>query len=130
MNNTVYLAENNAEFEIVEIQEPEEYNTETEQLPPLPEEAMNSSELAFVANKSLVSFGTMAICIIIILICAFILKNKKQNKDASAHEIFADDEMDASNNKSSDLRKKSQKTIVSSSIHNSILSFLEKTKDI
>ncbi|MCD7740246.1 MAG: hypothetical protein LUH11_02740 [Candidatus Gastranaerophilales bacterium] len=131
MINTIYIAENNIDS-MFEIETPE-YNTETEALPPLPDDTAQSSELAFMVNKSFISFGTMIICIIIIIAAAFIIKNRKQTKDASAHEIFAQEDSDLINNDSSEYITKPQqnnKFSTSGSIHNCILSFLERTKDI
>ena len=43
-----------------------------------PEKNVSSSELGFVANKSLISFGIMFICILVFVILALLFKNAKK----------------------------------------------------
>ncbi|MCD7780653.1 MAG: hypothetical protein LUH05_08290 [Candidatus Gastranaerophilales bacterium] len=130
MFKVVYIAENSNDLFEEGIPE---YITETEELPSLPQEAL-PSELGFIGNKLLISFGALAVCIAIILILAIIFKNKKQNSDASAHEIFADEEAEINNSEISDskysIEKKNRNVNTFSSIHKCITTFLEKTKDI
>lgn len=97
------------------------------------------SELEQFAAKSFTSFGTMAICIVVILIIAFIIKKKKDSDvdyntsdvigyKQQPEEIIQEEEIETEFVQNTSERKR---TLLNtpSSIHKCIISFLENTKE-
>ncbi len=93
------------------------------------------SEIESFTSKSLTSFGTMAICIIIFLILIFIFKRKKEFINTINYNTENDN-----NNTINDNKENSEKNFVPqkkinsylntpSSIQKCIKSFLENTKE-
>ncbi len=93
------------------------------------------SELETFASKSITSFGTMAICIILFLVVVFILRRKKEAsstldynlKNVNQNTIENSDVNNTANNISSNNKNSYLNT--PSSIQKCIKSFLENTKE-
>ena len=93
------------------------------------------TEIESFASKSLISFGTMAICIIIFLILIFIFKRKKELTNTITYNIENENNDTINNNEETPEKNfVAQKKINSylntpSSIQKCIKSFLENTKE-
>ena len=93
------------------------------------------SEIETFASKSLISFGTMAICLVIFLIIAFIFKRKRefstvQNYDIENKNTNTIDNVDK-NSLSNSITYKNINSYLNtpSRIQKCIKSFLENTKE-
>ena len=147
-NNIILIAENNTDMFENDIQvfeptaEIPESSTQTE-LPSLPEtpastytasEMPKNSEMQTVAQKAMISFGVMALCIVFILLVAFIIKKKNiviSNKDEEfkEEENTKKEEAQPEYIQSPVRKNKISKLNTPSSIHKCIISFLEITKE-
>ena len=147
MNNTyIYVADNN-NTDMFDIQIPS-FDTGSEL--PLPVvSSRQTSEFESFANKSLISFGTMLICIVIFLVIVLIIKKRKSKADYQTNNYQTD--YLGVNDKSAKTKsmaegemaddtpipepavipqtKKSLNLNTPGSIHKCILSFLENTKE-
>ena len=93
------------------------------------------SEIETFASKSLISFGTMAICIVLFLVIAFIFKRKKEFSSNLDYNIENENqntiENSQDNNIVSNIASKNRNSYLNtpSSIQKCIKSFLENTKE-
>ncbi len=148
-NNIILIAENNTDmFENdVQVFEPTaeipEASNQTE-LPSLPEvpastytasEMPKNSEMQTVAQKAMISFGVMTLCIVFILLIAFIIKKRSGIISTDNYEEYKETETAKKEETQpeyiqSPVRKnKISKLNTPSSIHKCIISFLEITKE-
>ena len=76
MNNSTYISANSENMFDIAIPTFDSGAISTGSV--APEKNVSTSEFSVVANKSLISFGVMLVCIIVFLIFVLIFKNKKQ----------------------------------------------------
>ena len=76
MNNSTYISANSENMFDIAIPTFDSGAISTSSV--APEKNVSSSEFSVVANKSLISFGVMLVCIIVFLIFVLLFKNKKQ----------------------------------------------------
>ena len=93
------------------------------------------SEIETFTSKSITSFGTMAICIVLFLVIAFIFKRKKEFSSNLDYNIENENqntiENSQDNNIVSNIASKNRNSYLNtpSSIQKCIKSFLENTKE-
>ena len=146
-NNIILIAENNNDMfendiQVLEPPVPEENHAQ--ELPQLPEsepavyygtEEPPKTEMQTLAHKAFISFGLMAIFIVLILIFAFFYKKRKEAREEEIYEESQTTEQAKTEEAEpeyvqSPVRKiKSSKLNTPSSIHKCIVSFLEITKE-
>lgn len=83
MSNSIYISANSKDMFNIEIPTFDSGAIATSYV--APETSVSQSEFDVVANKSLISFGVMLVCILIFLVIAFLFKNKKQSVVESKH---------------------------------------------
>lgn len=145
MNNSIYIAENNKDMFNIDIPafDAGDVSNYVETPASMPEP--QPSEFDFVMNKSLTSFGAMAICIVVFILFALMLKKKKPveevytppveiKNDTKNYEREVREEVspEENNNEATLYRyssKKRSSLSTPTSINRCIRAFLENTKE-
>ena len=129
MNESIQINENNKDMFNINIPS---FDAGTEiPSPPVPQ----PSEIETFTSKSITSFGTMAICIVLFLVIAFIFKRKKEFSSNLDYNIENENqntiENSQDNNIVSNIASKNRNSYLNtpSSIQKCIKSFLENTKE-
>lgn len=130
MNNHIYIADNITDDMFNTIVP--SFDTEVE-LPPPPVSSAHS-EMDTFANKSFTSFGVMGICIVIILLLAFIIKKRKNTAETivasdvnNKDEIEQEQEIEMQPIQTK--RRRTSKLRTPTTLAKCIKSFLENTKE-
>lgn len=76
MSNPIYIAENSKDMFNIDIPAFDAGDVTTTVAPPAPMPKPQPSEFDFVLNKSLTSFGVTAICIVVFILFALMLRKK------------------------------------------------------
>ncbi|HIS88289.1 TPA: hypothetical protein IAA87_02520 [Candidatus Avigastranaerophilus faecigallinarum] len=129
MNESIQINENNKDMFNINIPS---FDAGTE-IPSPP--VSQPSEIETFTSKSITSFGTMAICIVLFLVIAFIFKRKKEFSSNLDYNIENENqntiENSQDNNIVSNIASKNRNSYLNtpSSIQKCIKSFLENTKE-
>ena len=143
MSNSIYIASNNKDMFSIQIPTFDSGAISTGTV--APEKNVSSSEMGFVASKSLISFGVMFICILIFIIFALLFKNAKKveprqrqmperkryySEKVRQEQIETDyEEPKSENNLYRNSSKKRSSLSTPNSINKCIRAFLENTKE-
>ncbi len=128
MNNYIYIADNpNDDMFVL----PPSFDTGAE-LPPPP--VSEPSEMDTFMTKSFTSFGVMAICIVAILLVAFIVKKRKANETIyDNYELNTNEEQKEEQNIEPQpiqtRKRKASKLRTPNTLNKCIKAFLENTKE-
>ena len=146
-SNIILIAENdieNIENDIQVLEPPVPEYDNSHELPELPAaepavyygtEEPPKTEMQTIAHKAFISFGLMAVFIVLILLFAFFYKKRKEAREEEIYEEYQTTEQAKTEEAEpeyiqSPVRKiKSSKLNTPSSIHKCIVSFLEITKE-
>lgn len=129
MSESIYINENNKDMFNINIPS---FETGAVVPPPPVASTTQQSEFDSFTAKSFVSFGTMAICIVVFLILAFIFKKRNKNKiDEEYTTSQAENEEPETEYIPQPIVSNKKKSYLNtpSSIHKCIKSFLENTKE-
>lgn len=129
MNESITINENNKDMFNINIPS---FDTGGAVPPPPVSSAVQTSEFESFTEKSLVSFSTMAICIVIFLIIVFIIKKRNSSAINTEREYKQEQNIENDNDYiHQPIIQNKRKSYLStpSSIHKCIKSFLENTKE-